>query len=334
MKFLRIIFSVCIIYGFFTVNINQTVFAQGSFEPSDIVVDINPETPEPNKEVTISLNSYSISLDQMYIEWQEGNIISLAGYGEKTFHFTTGSIGETNVIKLTIKDKQDGSILYNKTIVTKPGDMDLLWQAVDSYVPPFYKGKILPTTEGLVKITALPSFKIGNKIVSPKNVVYQWRRNYNAIPEGSGYGKNVLSLKQSYLNNEEKIEVTATETTGGGVVKSSLVIKPYDPKIIFYEKDPLLGVLYNQGLYNSATLSRLDKTLIASPYFVSSKDPNNSDLTYTWSLNGSDLSTPSTPNQIVLRGTDQTGTATLNLLIESASKLFLSAKKSINLIIQ
>lgn len=305
--------------------------AQLDIESGDISFDINPEVPKPNETVTINIGSYVVSLDTFYIEWYQNDVLQLAGFGEKQFNFTSGQVGETVVIEVRIKEDEKSEPLFVKRVVSKPGAIDALWQAIDSYTPPFYKGKALPSSEGIIKVSVIPSFRVGIKNVSPKNVIYEWKKNFELIPEKSGYGKNTLSFKQSYLNSEEKISVTATEVTENGTAKANLSFKPYNPKIVFYEKDPLLGITFNKGISESTELTKNDKTIIAAPYFVNPEDQNNDDLVYTWSLNGSELSTPEIKNQIVLRGTNEPGTAILKLAIESVSKLFLSVTKQIEL---
>lgn len=323
-----------VIILFTSIIFSNKINAQFTLENDDISVETTPDIPGPNETVQAVLVSYSVSLDTLYIEWYENETLTLAGFGEKNYIFDSGQVGQTKIITIKVKSEEKGSVLFTKSIVSKPAQIDILWQAVDSYTPPFYKGKALPSTEGIIKIVALPNFQVGLKTVSPKNVVYEWKRNYETISSASGYGKNTLMIKQSYLNDEEKIGVTATETTQGAVAKTLLTFKPYNPKIVFYKKDPLQGILFSNGIINTVNVGKNDTTLIASPYFISSLDPNDDDLEYTWSLNKNKIGTPETKNQIILRGTDQQGQATLGLVIESSSKLFLKITKEIGLILE
>jgi hypothetical protein len=306
-----------------------SVMAQTTIEPGDLFFEINPEVPEPGQLVKVRVGSYVFSVDELYIEWQEDGKTRLAGIGEKNFQFSAGAIGETKLVTLIVRSEAGGSIIFKKNIVSKPSGMDLLWMAVDSYTPPFYKGKALPTSEGVVKIIALPSFQVGTKTVAPKDVIYNWKRNYEPITKASGYGRNIISIKQSFLVDEEKMTVTANEPTEGGVAKALLTIKPYNPKIVFYKKDPLLGIDYGHGITDTMKLDTTDTTLVATPYFISPRNVLDADLLYSWKLNDSTISTPPVKNQIVLRGTTDGGAASLELAIESAKKLFLETKKKI-----
>ncbi len=282
--------------AFLTVSSTQ---AQVNIEPSDIFLRITPEVPEPGQSVKISMGSYVFSIDELYMEWQENNVTKLTGFGEKNFQFNAGAVGETKVVTVIIRNEKDGNVIYRKQIVSKPSGLDILWQATDSYTPPFYKGKALPSTESIVKIIALPTFQTGTQIVSPKNVIYNWKRNFEPVTAASGYGKNIISIKQSYLTDQERISVVANEPTEGGTAQASLLVKPFDPKIVFYRKDPLLGIDFHNGIDKEMQLSTDDTTLVAMPYFVSPKNILDPDLSYVWKLNDTEISTPAIKNQIV-----------------------------------
>lgn len=325
-----IFFMICLVLSVYTYT---GVYAQ-VIEPDDIIIDVIPEIPEPGEIVTINLTSYSFDINTYFIEWIEGNEIKLSGYGKRDYQFLAGKIGETKTVKLVIRPQEGGSVVYTKQFVSKPSGLDILWQTADTYTPPFYRGKALPSTESIVKIIALPTFQTTKKTVTAKDAVYSWKRNFETMSGASGYGKNIFSIKKSYLTDEETIQVTASEPTEGSVATGDVLIKTYPAKIIFYKKDPLFGIDFTRAITTETTLGKTDTTLLAIPYFLSPKNILDNDLTYTWSLNGSEIGTPAIKNQIVLRGSDTAGTAKLDLLIESLDKLFLSVKKTINLNLQ
>jgi hypothetical protein len=330
MKYIKIFFVIMVSILF--IETNFIVKAQEMIDGNDIFVEIIPETPKPDEVVKVTIKSYLYKVDELYIDWYENNQLKLSGYGKKNFQFDSGNIKDVKIIQINIKkDENDKNYIYKKTIVSKPSEMDLLWQVIDSYVPPFYKGKSLPTTESIVKIVSIPNFTIGSKNISEKNAIYEWKREYEKIGQASGYGKNTFLIKKSFMVDEDNIQVTATEPIEGTTATKSINIKTYTPKIIFYKKDPLLGINFGDAIVDNTNLSNNDTTLIAAPYFITPKNILNDDLNYTWSLNGSEINTPIIKNQLVLRGSDNNGTATLNLIIESAEKLFLTVKKSINI---
>ncbi len=304
----------------------STSFAQ--LEQNDISVISDPEIPGPYEGVVVTLQSYTYDLDQALITWKTNGQVTLTGIGEKSFSFQTKGIGEATTIEVTIAI--DGEKIV-KRITTKPGAVDLLWQAVDSYTPPFYKGKALPSSEGLVKIVALPNFNTNGKITSSKNTLYAWKRNYTALPGLSGYGKQSITIKMNYLSNQENISLESTDPNDGSNAKANIALRTFNPKIIFYERDSVLGTKYNAALTQGVTISESDKMIVAEPYFVSPNYPLSGDLNYTWSINGNTIPTPERKNAIILRRGEQTGIATLKIDITSVSKLFLEVSKSLNI---
>ena len=145
-----IIFStlVCAFFAF-------TVHAQ--LQNVDVALTTNPEYPSANSNVTISLSTYSIDLGKAKISWLLDGNLSLEGVGKKTFSFTTGDTGSSSTIQVKIETADGNSV--DKQLTITPANVDMLWEAYDSYVPPFYKGKKLGTGEGTYKVVALPSIK-------------------------------------------------------------------------------------------------------------------------------------------------------------------------------
>jgi hypothetical protein len=92
-----------------------TSHAQVNIEPSDIFFRITPEVPEPGQTVKVTAGSYVFTIDELYIEWDENGSIKLAGFGEKSFQFNAGKIGETKVVTATIRNNQGGDIIFKKT---------------------------------------------------------------------------------------------------------------------------------------------------------------------------------------------------------------------------
>jgi hypothetical protein len=137
---------------------------------NSVSVNVQPENPTPYENVTISLVSYASNLDSVLINWSLNGKTVLAGIGKKEFSMKAGADGSTSTITVSIS-LPDGMI--EKKILIKPNLMVLLWQANDSYVPPFYKGKAMPSPESEVKVVAMPD------VVNSKNMTYSWQKDYN-----------------------------------------------------------------------------------------------------------------------------------------------------------
>ncbi|MGH7249697.1 MAG: hypothetical protein ACREGC_01870, partial [Minisyncoccia bacterium] len=152
---------------------------------SSLLVNVAPQNPAPGENTTITLSSYASNLDSVLISWSVDGKNVASGIGKKTFSLNAPSLGGESDVVATVS-LPDGA-LQTKVII-KPAVMVLLWQATDSYVPPFYKGKAFPTPESQVKVVAIPQIKSGGKIVDPNNLTYVWQKDYTNNPNGSGYG--------------------------------------------------------------------------------------------------------------------------------------------------
>ena len=180
----RIALALLVLAGFFCTGISA--FAQNA---SDVSVTLSPENPGPNQSVTITLVSYSVDIESADIEWTKDNGSPTGGIGSTTYTFTTKALGVPTNITVTIDPV--GSARITKTITVKPMSADILWQATDSTVPPFYRGKAMPTSESEVKFVAIPDVQsTSGGLISGRSLVYDWSENYNADAADSGYGKD------------------------------------------------------------------------------------------------------------------------------------------------
>jgi hypothetical protein len=109
--------------------------------------------------------------------------------------------------------------------------------------------------------------------------------------------------------------------------QDEVIIEITDPKILFYEKNPILGTLFNKALFGSISLSNEELSIVAEPYFFSPDDRTSSRLNYKWSLNGNPAgSNESDPGIFVVRQqAGVSGSAEISLSVINPSKLLLSA---------
>ncbi len=301
-----------------------------------ILVNIVPENPAPNENVNISLNSYSSNLDSVLITWFLNGTNVFSGIGKKSFLLTAPSAGgETTVIaKIGLPDGE-----IEKRIIIRPAVMVLLWQANDSYVPPFYKGKALPTPDSEIKVVALPEIldsALGAKerlrrYLDPKNMVYAWRQDYANDQGSSGYGKNFFTYINDYLENSNNISVTATTVDQKYSSEANIEIRTANPKILFYKNDASLGTLWEQALSDGHKISG-DEIIEAAPYFISPKDIRIPILTWNWSINDSLINISNYRKNLIPLQTQAgvSGTAKIKLEIENKYKIFANTSKEIN----
>ena len=142
-------------------SIVTPIFAQ--FDQTDFGSRINirssPEIPGAYTEATINLSTVSYDLSRANIQWIVNNKEVESGFGKSFVSIKTGGAGVETVVSAIITF---GSTSTTKRLIIRPSEVKLLWQAIDSYIPPFYKGKALPSSEGLLKFVAIPNLKDQN----------------------------------------------------------------------------------------------------------------------------------------------------------------------------
>ena len=316
----------------FTAQAQLTPQEAAKVSSQDISVSTDPEVPGPNQSVTITLTSYITDLNRAYISWTENGQTALSGVGDYTFTFTTGNVGQTTSVN-TVIALISGEII-NEQFSFNPADLDVVWEGADSYTPPFYEGRALPSSEGFVRVLAIPQIQNGSALLPQNDYVFNWKKDDNVMPADSGFGKNAFIYQTDYLNDTNDINITATDNQTNAQAQKDVTIPIFPPKLLMYAFDPINGIDWNHEVGSTLTVGSAQKTLLAIPYFFTPANPLDSDLTYAWTINGSPIDTPSIENMITLQGGTSTGVSNVSLSITSQLKLFLQAEKNLTVNLQ
>ncbi|MBI4135953.1 MAG: hypothetical protein HY481_00145 [Candidatus Vogelbacteria bacterium] len=154
--------------------------------------------------------------------------------------------------------------------------VDLIWEA-QTYVPPGYQGRTLPSSESLVRVVAITS-GLGNE----KNLNFHWRKDGLDVKSASGAGKNAFDYRAA-PSSGNLIEVTVTRPDGSIDASGAARIPVAAPKIVFYEvKDGQID--YRRALKNLNLVTDQTK-IIAEPFYFSLTDWLNHRLNFNWSAN-------------------------------------------------
>ncbi|MDE2030676.1 MAG: hypothetical protein KGI58_00215 [Patescibacteria group bacterium] len=286
-------------------------------QESDITASTQPENPEPYQDVTISLVSYATDLNKATIEWRSGSKVLLSGIGRTNFSIKAPGPNVTAVYTATITPVGDTNSI-TKQIIISPSDIEVLWESVDGYTPPFYKGKSFASPESLIKVVAIPDT---SAVKSSSNLVYTWKNNGKTIQSASGYGKDSYIFANNELNRSEEITVSASTVDGSYNATKTINIPIIDPKIVFYKRSPTDGVLYNSALVNDVFMSGDEFTIVATPYFLATLG-NEDKFTYSWQINGNSISTPSKKTELTVRPSSRGGYATIGVTMENLNTFF------------
>ncbi|MCI0565815.1 hypothetical protein L0Y46_01315 [bacterium] len=311
----------------------------GEAEAQTLFGDINktvsltstPRIPGSNEEVLIEINSVLANLGTSLITWYVNDRIVLSGYGEQRISVRTGNPGSASVIRVSILSA--GSVL-EASMVIRPTIADVIWEA-DTYTPPFYRGKALPSTESKIKLWAVPDIRSDSGArVSSNNLVYEWRINGLPVREISGYGKNAAFIQSGYLGQSNVAEVVAR--TSDGVISASgkSYYQIVEPWLVFYEKNSLTGILFNTMLGNDVRLSKGDSIILrAVPYFFDRDALQGSNAAYTWKLDRDIIDRGTSPSYEISISSGENAAVsgiTVEYDIDIEDRLLQSASQKIN----
>lgn len=313
---MKIILS--IIGIFFSVSLSQAIAA------TDISLTIFPETPAPYSDVRITLQSYMVDVNTASITWYVRGVEFTSGFGEKSITVATGGIGSTLPVRARIT--LDTGDIYETNITISPQSIDMVWESVESYTPPFYEGKALPGEGSVVKVTVLPTIYNGTSIVSPNSLSYAWYLNGQFIENVSGAKKQSALIPLSVLEENATVRVRVT-VQGGLVIEKTLVIYPHEIMPLLYPHDATLGANFARSF--SQRIEIVSDTIFSlHPYYLSTRNGLDGASSYTWFLDGLPV-TPEEKTILAVRPRENSqGTRRLLITIENLKRKLQKAELS------
>ncbi len=321
MRNFLIIAAACLL-AFSSAALAQALMNFSAYDAFDLQFD--PRSPGPNTDVKVSIITYTFDADKSFITWTLNGKIVEQGRGKKSINFKTGDIG--SLVSLSVFVVADTGRQVEQRLNFKIGEVDLLVQPL-TYTPPYYKGSPKAISEALIKVVAIPQ-----GLGATKDLIFEWTRNYENVPDASGLGKNSYTFKSLLVNNpEEKIGVRVSGLNDDFAIERSIKISIDQPEIIFYEEHPLEGPLFAKSLKNEIKIAQPNIVLRAEPYYFPTKDLEM--LSYEWQMNNKKIETPSPQNLLGLTSPQESqGYSTINIEIRNPRSLLqrVSAMLKIN----
>lgn len=277
-----------------------------------------PLNPNPGEIVRIEASSLSVDLNGSEIIWSINGITRERAIGRKDFSFTAGQLGEVLRVSVTVISI-DGKIITENISITS-SEIDLLWES-GSYTPPFYKGKALNTVGETVRVIAMPNVLSSSGVkFGAKSLIYAWSFSDYAISEKSGYGKNIFEFRTSPRVNN--ISVAVYNRNNEFVGSNDITIQTYNPFVLIYEQDPLLGTNFGSAIGEEFLLEKDEVVLDAYPFFFSTQNKDGFGIEYDWSMNGRDISAPGPKNSILTLRRDGEGVSNISVDVRNIDNFF------------
>jgi len=173
------------------------------------------------------------------------------------------------------------------------GDFLLSWSA-DSYVPPNYKGKALPTLGSQIKVVALPTKMLPQH---PDNYYYRWLLDERLAGYANGQGKSIFSFKVSkWSGDSHEVESQILDAQENIIARNFVTIPVIGPELLLNKKNT------NQALQdNLAVQTGQEIELLATPLFFNIT--RLSDLDWQWVFDNEPATDKETQsfNQLILK---------------------------------
>jgi len=291
-------------------------------QSASIELAVSPTSPQPGDSVTLDVSSFSMDLDSANITWYVDGVSAKQGYGDKELVIQAKGNGDGTAIKV-VAESADGTTAQTTTEIT-PAGVDLILEPT-SYVPPFYKGKALFIDQGTARLVAIPDVFVNGAEVSPDDLTFEWEKDGTALASDSGRGADSLIVNGTVPIRDINISVTVLNASGVIVAQSSKIISATDPKILFYEDNPLYGILFNKAITGNYYLGQTEEfTAIAKPYFFNLKSDSGTDSTYKWTVNGNAVDPSGQTNELLLQQTTSNleGTADISVDVNNVARIF------------
>ncbi len=260
---------------------------------------------KPNSTIELELNAYTINMAGATVRWYINNIEVVGSRNDRSLSLTTGDLGTTQVVKAVISRPQGPSVTASYTVT--PTVVDIILEA-NTYTPPFYEGRALPSDRSTVRAIAVPHT---GKVLNPATLSYDWRLGGDLIGGGAALGKQMVEFVMPRFHNQN-ISVTVHDSQGRLLASERLVLNATNPELLFYEYNPLRG-LGHRALTNGSVLIGEEITVEAAPYHIDA-DLMRSGTTYRWRVDGQTVNNPNNPPfQIVLSKQGEVGSARIGL---------------------
>jgi hypothetical protein len=173
----------------------------------------------------------------------------------------------------------------------------VVWEA-DTYTPPNYPGKALPSAGSTITVTVLPyGPNVSGLPLAAADFTYTWTKDGLSLPSSSGAGKNSLSFTAASAGSNT-ISVQAENKANKLVLEQQILIPITAPQVLLYEYDPLWGTLQNHTLPSVYQLIKKELSVAAVPYFISTNATRASEVEYSWQLNGKPIITNTTEPEL------------------------------------
>lgn len=292
-----------------------------------ISVKLDATYPRPNQTITARVESYATNLNKAQISWAINGKLIEKGIGMTSFSFKTAALGKDQKLTVLVEKIEGGTFTQDYRIATS--EVDMYYEA-QTYVPPFFRGKARFSNQSAITVYATPrGIGADGKLIPVENYTYKWSVDDKVFQSLSGYGKNSFTYTDSILSEPAKISVAISSRDSTVSGSGQIVVRPAEPKIMFYEENPIYGTIFESAVSGTRDLNREEITFRAVPFFFS-KDVLKH--VYDWKMNGVSIAGLGNSNTVAFRQQEGvTGESNISVEVKNSDKMFQKTKNNFSL---
>ncbi len=230
--------------------------------------------------VFFNLESFKVETKKSNINWILNGKSILSGFGKDSIKITVPERESSLAVRLTTPEGEvyDNDFrLYNKSVI-------IYWEATDSYVPDWYRGKRMLVKGGTARVHAFSNITTNGVKISDNDLLYTWEINGKIQQDESGLGKNFLDIYASEVEGTSmEIKVTVTPRLSNDETVAVENIEMVDTRAVFYLKGG--NNVNKKALVDSYKFDLSDFILMVEPFFFSL----DKKMSYYWNVNGREV---------------------------------------------
>lgn len=298
-------------------------YAQLALPGNSAQLEVQPQFPSENQNVTVRINDYGFDTTGATITWTHNNTQKPLFENKRTYTFTTGNLGETHTIEAALT-LRNGQVIPAKKVITV-GDVSLIIDS-DGMAPLFYKGRTLPSSGSIVQATAVPNLGYS---ATPESYTYTWKLNDRVLGGGPATGayKAIFDMP---ISRDNYLQVDVSDAAGATVASKNILLPKAEPEVHFYVDNPLRG-LSRIAVNQTLPLLGDEVSVRAEPYNLG-RNIYTSNLLQEWQIDGRTIENPNSDKQIItLQNGGGTGNFSILFHMRNLKRLQQGVKGSFNI---
>jgi len=255
---------------------------------STLSLTSNPLTPQPNSIITATANLLgTTNVNNSNYTWFLNSVKQkeASGLNKNIFTFQVGDLGAVYKVSVSISISSGDNL--SDSISLTVSDFDLTWGA-SSQAPASYKGKLLPTQNSTVSVSALPFiYRPGTKtLINNNNLIFNWTVDDKFSAGNSGIGNSDFIFRVNDFAGVSKSVQLEIKTPDNAVsLIKNTTIPIVRPQTLIYFADAKTNLPYGAALKNSIIKS-MNLNFIAQNYFFNTP---SKDLKWQWFINNEEV---------------------------------------------